>query len=236
MGGSNWVCPYCGHAATITDAGKDSTWAKIDFAPKAEGFLYLEFGAIRCPNDECLEVMLHLTVDHCVDAGGNARKRVRNLKRTMIFPDSTAKPQPPYIPQPIRDDYGEACRIRDLSPKASATLSRRCLQGVIRDFWEIQKARLKDEIDALKEIVDDELWGAIDGVRKVGNIGAHMERDINTIVDVDPDEAQILIGLLELLFKETYVARENRRRRLDDMKKLALEKAPETKRPTPKSG
>lgn len=37
-------------------------------------------------------------------------------------------------------------------------------------------------------------------VREIGNIGAHMEADINVIIDVDPDEAQILIDLVELLF------------------------------------
>ena len=42
---------------------------------------------------------------------------------------------------------------------------------------------------------------AIDAVRKIGNIGAHMERDINLIVDIDPNEAAILIGLIELLFQ-----------------------------------
>ena len=34
------------------------------------------------------------------------------------------------IPQ-LMDDYEEACAIVNLSPKASATLSRRCLQGMI---------------------------------------------------------------------------------------------------------
>jgi hypothetical protein len=32
---------------------------------------------------------------------------------------------------------------------------------------------------------------AIDHVRKIGNIGAHMEADINVIVEVEPKEAQI---------------------------------------------
>jgi hypothetical protein len=43
---------------------------------------------------------------------------------------------------------------------------------------------------------------AIDIVRNIGNIGAHMEADINVIVDVDPDEAQTLIELIETLFLE----------------------------------
>jgi len=34
--------------------------------------------------------------------------------------------------------------------------------------------------------MEPELFEAIHGVRKVGNIGAHMEADTNVIVDVDP--------------------------------------------------
>jgi hypothetical protein len=54
---------------------------------------------------------------------------------------------------------------------------------------------------------------AIDGLRKVGNIGAHMEKDINVLVDVDPNEAQALIELIESLFDEWYVARDKRQKR-----------------------
>ena len=105
--------------------------------------------------------------------------------------------------------------IRDLSPKASATLSRRCLQGIIRDFWGVSKGRLVDEINAVKERTDPLVWEAIEGVRKIGNIGAHMEEDINVIVDVDPGEAQLLLlELIELLVKDWYVARHEREERL----------------------
>jgi hypothetical protein len=131
-----------------------------------------------------------------------------------LIPPSTAKVFPDYVPQPIRDDYVEACKIKDLSPKASATLSRRCLQGMIRDFWGINKARLVDEIDAIRDKVDTDTWAAIDAVRKIGNIGAHMEKDINVMVDVDPEEAQLLIGLIELLIKDWYITRYQRKERL----------------------
>ena len=49
---------------------------------------------------------------------------------------------------------------------------------------------------------NDATWAAIDAVRRVGNIGAHMEHDINVIVDVEPREAELLIGLVETLFRE----------------------------------
>ncbi len=121
---------------------------------------------------------------------------------------------PDWLPKPIRDDYEEACLIRDLSPKASATLSRRALQGMVRDFWGIKKGRLIDEIDALKDTVDPITWKAIDAVRSIGNIGAHMEKDINVIVEVEPDEAKKLIQLIEILVDDWYVARHDREERL----------------------
>jgi Domain of unknown function (DUF4145) len=88
---------------------------------------------------------------------------------------------------------------------------------MIRDFWGIQKNRLIDEINELKGRIDPLTWEAIDAVRKVGNIGAHMEKDINVIVDVDPDEAARLIGLVELLIRDWYVIREERKKRLAEI-------------------
>jgi hypothetical protein len=85
---------------------------------------------------------------------------------------------------------------------------------MIRDFWGISKPRLVEEIDAIKGKVDPDTWAAIDAVRKIGNIGAHMEKDINVIVDVDPEEAQKLIELIELLVKDWYITRHQRKERL----------------------
>jgi len=131
---------------------------------------------------------------------------------------------PEYIPQPVKDDYKEACLISDLSPKASATLARRCLQGMIRDFYGISKARLYDEVEAIKDKVDPLTWDAIDAVRNIGNIGAHMERDINVVVEVDPEEAALLIGLIENLVDDWYVARHERVRRLSRLVSVAKDK------------
>jgi hypothetical protein len=143
------------------------------------------------------------------------------LYKWHLLPESEAKFLPDYVPAPIQQDYKEACRIRDLSPKASATLARRCLQGMIRDFWKISKSKLKDEVDELQTKVDSDTWQSIDAVRSVGNIGAHMERDIDVIVDVEPGEAQLLIGLIEQLINDWYIVREDRRKRTEDLKKLA---------------
>lgn len=78
--------------------------------------------------------------------------------------------------------------------------------------------RLADEINALNGKVEPDVWAAIDAVRSVGNIGAHMEKDVNLIVDIEPDEATSLIGLIEMLIKEWYIARHNRQ---EDLRKMA---------------
>ncbi len=144
-----------------------------------------------------------------------------------LIPESRARTFPPYIPAVVLDDYREACLIRDKSPKASATLSRRCLQGMIRDFWKVKPGRLVDEIDAIQAMIDPVTWGAIDALRRLGNIGAHMEKDINLIVDVDPDEANLLIELIETLLTEWYVNREERANRMNALVvAAAAKKAP----------
>lgn len=78
---------------------------------------------------------------------------------------------------------------------------------MIRDFWNIQRENLYDEINCLKGKIPTMQWNAIDAVRSIGNIGAHMQKDINTIIDVDPNEAENLIKLIELLIEKWYVAK-----------------------------
>lgn len=59
----------------------------------------------------------------------------------------------------------------------------------------------------LKNNVTHQEKEVLDSVRKIGNIGAHMEKDINLIVDIDPDEAQQLINLIEYLMDQWYIKR-----------------------------
>jgi hypothetical protein len=208
----NWTCPHCERAVTIVDEritnDRHTLWIE-----NAVGRYSLITTFIVCPNDECrkftLTARLHESTHH---SGGERIGGV--VEKWNLIPPSKAKTFPTYIPQPILDDYREACLIRDLSPKASATLARRCLQGILRDFWGVKPGRLVDEIAQIKDRVDPLAWDAIEAVRTIGNIGAHMEKDINLIVDVDPDEADLLIQLVETLLREWYIAREERQKRM----------------------
>ena len=189
--------------------------------------------AARCPNPQCNELTLSVwlaPVRHSASVVGFSMNMDKALLRPMrLRPESSAVPQPEFIPQQLRDDYYEACRIRSLSPKAAATLARRCLQGIIRGFWEVKDHTLKKEIARLEAIIERPLWEAIDAVRRVGNIGAHMEGDVNKIVDIEPEEADKLIGLVEILFRECYVARHEREQRLAEIVALGAQKDAERK-------
>lgn len=219
----NYTCPYCGRPTTITSPNQYSNWEKISINRSTSGEVGFKVTAVTCPNEECNKLVLVGQLTSAYQQYGNWHES-SIIKTWRLLPESEAKVLPDYIPEPIKEDYYEACRIRDLSPKASATLARRCLQGMIRDFWKISKVRLKDEIDALEEKIDPDTWASIDAVRNVGNIGAHMEKDINIIIDVEPAEAQLLIGLIEQLVDDWYVDRENRKKRADNLKNLANSK------------
>lgn len=140
------------------------------------------------------------------------------------FPPTTAMPLPEYIPAPIRQDYLEAIQIASLSPKAAATLARRCLQGIIHDFWGIAEKNLNAEISALKGKINETQWEAIDALRKIGNIGAHMEQNPSLIVDVEPEEAEKLLKLLELLFQDWYIRRHENEQLYNDIQEISKKK------------
>lgn len=144
---------------------------------------------------------------------------------SVRFEPRIGAPLSQYAPEVVKIDYEEACLIKDLSPKASATLCRRALQGMIRDFHGVVKASLHHELAAIKTSCDPDLFDAMMGLKGVGNIGAHPEKDINLIVDVEEGEVETLLELLRILDKEWYVARASRSNSLAAVKALAASKA-----------
>ena len=221
----NWSCPYCERAVTISESRFSTDRHRLHIK-SSEGECVLLTYFIVCPNPDCQRFTLTAALNEGThDKLGNGTIG-QELHRWNLLPESRAKHFPPYIPAGILNDYKEACLIRDHSPKASATLSRRCLQGIIRDYWNVKPGRLVDEIDAIQPQVDPLTWDAIDALRKLGNIGAHMEKDISLIIDVDPDEAELLIGLVETLLRDWYVQREERRVRMSALIAAAAAKKP----------
>lgn len=223
MSAFNLVCPHCDRAVTITDENLSSDRHTLNIK-NADGRRSLVTRFIVCPNPDCTHFTLTASLHESTWNSSSGEQVGRSTQQWGLIPDSRAKQFPEYIPEALRADYREACLIKDLSPKASATLSRRCLQGMIRDYWKVKPGRLVDEIAAIQPQVDPLTWDAIDAVRKIGNIGAHMEKDIGVIVDVDPNEADLLIELIETLLREWYINREERRVRMGHLVAAAASK------------
>lgn len=122
---------------------------------------------------------------------------------------SNRLPCPPEVPPQIAEDYIEACKVLSLSPKASAALSRRCLQNLLRDATIVEHGNLYNEIQGVIDsgILPTHLVEIIDLIRVIGNFAAHPTKSKNTgeIIDVEPDEAEWNLEVLELLFDFFYV-------------------------------
>lgn len=233
---TSYRCPYCDHHQAMTEPMTHFDTVRFYVKNNAEGFFGAWFSVLACANRACKQTRVHLIVgelEHDVHGRPKLKTDGKIFFNRRILPDGAARVFPDYIPVALLEDYREACMIKDASPKAAATLVRRCLQGMIRDFCGIQKNTLFQEISELTKRLDEEAAPkgvsietveAIDHVRSIGNIGAHMENDINLIVPVEPEEADLLIGLVELLFEEWYVARHRRQERLEKIKGAAQSK------------
>ncbi|MDL2254314.1 DUF4145 domain-containing protein [Ruminococcaceae bacterium OttesenSCG-928-I18] len=217
-------CPHCGHMITVTTANgreipifaeKDLVtshhYSNVD-QQKLFTILY-----VRCPNPKCKKPTCQIF--------GSALE-FTGFERTLV-PRYRGISLPDYIPEHIRNDYIEACSILEDSPKASSTLSRRCLQGMIRDFWNVrieEKPTLEKEIRAIKEKIPDRLFKALLDFKSLGNIGAHPEIDTSLIVDIEPGEATKLIKLIELLISDWYIRDHEDNQLLDEISKIKADK------------
>lgn len=216
---SGFRCPYCSMMMPISRDTYCALYPAFDF----QNGIYQNANGHTCYRKSCLKVDIY----ECPNCGqysiilNGMGDAVADVKNVHIRPSSLAMQFPSYIPRPIRQDYEEACAIVTLSPKASATLSRRCLQGMIRDFWKITgKKRLVDEIDALQDKVPAAQWKILNSIRRLGNIGAHPEADVNLIIDIEPEDAQKLISVIELLIRQWYIERHEQEQLYKDVLEL----------------
>ena len=218
-----YTCPFCGKEQALNDVSfrENSTGFYDRYGQRIrdgyESETELQICSIRCSNQGCRRITV-LAMDY------HMQHRVCD-----IIPKKVIRQFPDYIPRQIRNDYEEATCILNDSPKAAATLYRRCLQGMIRDFWGVTKNKLADAIKELDGKVSVAQWKALDGLRKIGNIGAHMESDVNMIIDIDEGEAEKLGKLIELLMEKWYIARHDEEALLQDISAISAKKQDERK-------
>lgn len=140
-------CPFCKNAVAGTVETFRQNYINFNRAVSKEFSNHdiknfdLNLNKLNCPNCD--------KTSYTLQGIGDEYKYIS----LPVHPASNAQILPEYVPSVLRNDYEEAYSIVHLSPKASATLSRRCLQGMIRDFFDISKSSLHDEINAIKDSV-----------------------------------------------------------------------------------
>jgi len=145
----------------------------------------------------------------------------------LVYPVRSGRPPPPsQVPKEIAQDYDEACLVLPFSPKASAALSRRCLQAILRDAGKTKKKDLADQIEEILPTLPSALQKSLDAVRNIGNFATHPMKSKSTgeIVEVETGEAEWNLEVIEALFDLYYVqpsVLNQKRKALDEKLKQA---------------
>ena len=160
-----------------------------------------------CP--ACGQAIIDLLAYRVVAMAGGGGAETRSVVHPA-WPKSIARaPLPKEVVDPYANDYREACNVLADSPKASAALSRRSLQHLLREKSGVKKGNLYDEIEDVvsSKALPSDLADALHHVRVIGNFAAHAEKAVNTgaIVDVEPGEAEWTLDVLESLFDFYFV-------------------------------
>lgn len=134
----------------------------------------------------------------------------RDSEPVLVWPRASSRaPVPPQVPSEFAEDYEEACLVLADSPKASAALSRRCLQHILREKAGVQCKNLFDEIQEVldKKSLPSDLADSIDSIRNVGNFAAHPTKSESSgeIVPVEPGEAEWCLDVIEMLYDFYFV-------------------------------
>jgi hypothetical protein len=175
-----------------------------------------------CPACNKVVVMLGWSYAYNEDAN-KIRTLPSDATWTLVRPRTSMRPPcPQSVPKEVAEDYNEACLVLADSPKASAALSRRCLQNLLRHAAKVKPGDLFKEIDeAISQGMPNYLSESLHDVRIIGNFAAHPMKSQRTgeILPVEPHEAEWNLETLEQLFEFYYV-----QRAVAEAKKAALKK------------
>ena len=160
-----------------------------------------------CPACERFVISLGEHYDR-IQAGGDTH--YNRGREFFCYPKAPSRaPLPPEVPGPYSEDYSEACLTLADSPKASAALSRRCLQHILRDNAGVNPGNLADEIQQVIDsaMVPTHISESLDAIRNIGNFAAHpiKSKASGEIIPVEPGEAEWNLDVLEALFDFYFV-------------------------------
>lgn len=177
-----------------------------------EGFSHHSLLSFRNPLDEPSNIVALAMV--CPACGEPIVRLQRSyhggqVDLGLVWPRRAVRPSPPEeVPAEIAKDFNEAGLVLADSPAASAALSRRCLQAILRDQGYTQR----DLAKAIEAVLRDGrlpgwLAESVDAVRNIGNFADHPAKTTNSgeIVEVEKNESEWNLDVIEELFDFFYV-------------------------------
>ncbi|MEA5451242.1 DUF4145 domain-containing protein [Leptolyngbya sp. CCNP1308] len=205
---------------------------RVDYGESGEYCLEI-FNLYKCP--ACHEITLI-----CYYSPGNENldedyqdtpewKLYRGYKRSVLH--APFKRLHPAIPQAIADVVNQAQAVLFKSPRASFILCRAALEEICNDFGIPEKSvnskgrehfiNLQDRLSQLfkKEKMSDDLFAVIQGIRELGNEGAHSAHCTFSRT-VKSQDAENLLDLIHYVAERLYVDKCRQEEAVERLNKL----------------
>ena len=198
-------CPYC--ATTV-----HMNWSETALENIHPEESYLKDGyAIQygfCP--ECCNLVIQLQHGMSLGWDENGCWIDQIDEEQPIYPRyATARKLHEFIPHQYAELFRESEEVNNISPRASATLSRYLLQMLLHEELHIHKRNLEEELEELEGMnnVPSKLVSMLQIMRKIANFGAHPKKSTNSneIVELEEGESAIMLDLLEEVFDYIFV-------------------------------
>ena len=190
-------CPHC-QVNIHADWQHKEIWAN-----ETPQRISLKFSA--CPS--CKNIILELLIKSPDPLEGKPSYRYIAAPQFPNLPAAANE-----VPAQLREEYREACAVLSISAKASAALSRRMLQAMLKeqgyssDNLATQIEDVLEEQD-LRKALPSAVHTTVDAIRNFGNFSAHPITDKTSlqVIDVEPEEAEWCLDIIRDLFDHYYV-------------------------------
>lgn len=201
-GNLSGTCPHCHRSVIFRKIPADLP--DLFIAPDCI------LGHRMCPSEECKGHIFYVAL-------------LNRIMKMYPGPVEAKRSLDPIVPVELQSEFDEASAVLSISPKASAALSRRILQRILREHAGIKKGDLANEIQELiaSGALPPYLASAVDAVRNVGNFAAHPIKSTSSgqIADVEPGEAEWLLDVLEMLTQFYFVQPADAQAKIDALNK-----------------
>ena len=228
--GSDWlrrICPHCG--THFNRALDPAVYADTHSTDETK----LTYSGPRTCVGKTGREEIYIFVYECprcgketIDLHRHPYKRPQETSILTIDPLLPSREVAEEVPAELRDDFVEAVRVSSLSSKASATLSRRCLQSTLRYcFPEMPHAELFSEIRWLEKQgkLPLDIFSYLHSLRKAGNFGAHpSKKGLSIVYDLSAEDLEACFLVLQTLFDLLIVLPARQQRTLEALKSNML--------------